>query len=62
MIEEILAGIFEKKRVPIKAIDFAMFNELIENSLFYQEFIRVVKTPLAELALSVNKSWEVLIN
>ncbi|OMJ91101.1 hypothetical protein SteCoe_6466 [Stentor coeruleus] len=57
IVDELVAGIFERKKIPTRSVEFSSFNEIIKDSLFYKEFVRVVKTPLSELGNAMNKSW-----
>ena len=54
MVNEFLSSIFGKRSRPLPFVDFAYFNELIEDSLFYREFWRVIKTNLSELLTQTN--------
>ncbi|OMJ82637.1 hypothetical protein SteCoe_16618 [Stentor coeruleus] len=60
IVNEFLASIFGKKLKPMPFIEFSYFNELIDSSLFYVEFMRVVKTPLDELVKQANTAWTMI--
>jgi Ca2+-binding EF-hand superfamily protein len=55
---EFIASIFGRKRKPVPFIEFAYFNELVPDSCFYKEFLRIVRTPLEELLTTKNSLFE----
>ena len=58
---EFIASIFGRKRKPVPFIEFAYFNELVPDSLFYKEFVRFVQTPLDELMKTRNGLFDVIL-